>query len=138
LDTNALRLFLVGEINTVRRVRENSKATFLSSVAVEELLTGHLSSINHARRPRTTLSLPRAHQDLAQALEDIGSFPVFAYSEQAEALYRNFPASVLRVGAQDCRIAAQALAHDLVVVTRNLRDFEVIGAPCADWSAAAA
>ncbi len=63
--------------------------------------------------------------------------PILAYSAQADVIFHSFPASVIRIGAQDCRIAAQALAHDLIVVTRNLRDFEAIGAPCADWSAAA-
>jgi predicted nucleic acid-binding protein len=41
----------------------------------------------------------------------------------------------LRIGAQDCRIAAQAMAHEMVVVTRNVRDFQAIGASCEDWSA---
>lgn len=41
---------------------------------------------------------------------------------------------MIRIGSQDCRIAAQAMTHGLTVITRNLRDFEQIGAPCEDWS----
>lgn len=74
--------------------------------------------------------------DNIQALEDLRIFPLFLYSPEAEAIYRTFAPATLRIGAQDCRIAAQAMAHEMIVVTRNLRDFQAIGAPCEDWSAA--
>ncbi len=135
LDTSALGLFLTGESNTLRRVQEIPTSIWLSSIAAEELLAGRLSSINRARRPRTSLSLTQAHQDFAQALEDICLFPLLVYSAQADDLYQSFPSAVKRIGPQDCRIAAQAIAHGLIVVTRNLRGFEAIGAPCEDWSA---
>lgn len=134
-DTNALALFFAGESNTVRRVAEVPGRVWLSSVAAEELIVGRINGIHRARQPRTSLSLPRAHQDLAQALEDVRAFPLLVYSDEAEVLYRSFSATLKRRGAQDCRIAAQALAHGMTVVTRNLRDFEAIGAPCEDWSA---
>ena len=34
--------------------------------------------------------------------------------------------------ADDARIAATAMAHDLIVVTRNVRDFQPFGAPTLD------
>ena len=94
-----------------------------------------MSSINRARSPKNSLSLVQAHRDFAEALEDIQTFPVFVFSDEAEAVYKMFTPAILRVGAQDCRIAAQAIAHGLIVVTRNLRDFQAIGAPCEEWSA---
>jgi len=133
-DTNALGLFLAGEPNTLQRVQENGTSIWLSSVTAEEVLVGRLNDINRARRPRTSLSLTRAHQDFAQALEDVRLFPLLVYSAQADDLYQSFPAAIKRIGPQDCRIAAQAIAHGLIVVTRNRRDFEAIGAPCEDWS----
>jgi predicted nucleic acid-binding protein len=134
-DTNALALFLAGDPNTVRRIAEDPRSVWLSSVAAEELMVGRLNGIHRARQPRTSLSLPRAHQDFAQALEDVRLFPLLVFSAEADAVYQAFPAALKRRGAQDCRIAAQALAHGMSVVTRNLRDFEAIGAPCEDWSA---
>lgn len=135
-DTNAYELFLAGEENIVRRVRESPRRVRLSSVAAEEILVGRLSYLNRARNPRNSLSLTQAHEDFASLLTELGSFSLMAYSPEAEAIYNTFPSSILRIGPQDCRIAAQAMAHGLVVVTRDLRHFEAIGADCEDWSAA--
>jgi predicted nucleic acid-binding protein len=133
-DSNALKLFVAGDANTVRRVSENPTSLWLSSVAAEELLVGQMNGINRARSPRTSLSLAQAHRNFAQALEDIRLLPLLVYSDEAEQVFQSFPASIKRIGPQDCRIAAQAIAHGLIVVTRNLRDFTAIGAPCEDWS----
>ena len=136
LDNNAFKLAVAGEPNTVRRVEQNQGNIFVSSVTAEELMVTYMNGINRARSLRSGLSLPRAHQSFAQALEDLRLFPLFIYSSEAEAIYQTFTPATLRVGPQDCRIAAQALAHGLTVVTRNRRDFDAIGARCEDWSAA--
>jgi predicted nucleic acid-binding protein len=133
-DTSAFELLLNGEENTVRRIATATESIWLSSVAAEEMLSGRLSAINRARSSRTSLSLPLAHQDFAKALEDIRLFPLLVYSAEAESVFRSLSASVKRIGSQDCRIAAQAVAHGFIVVTCNIRDFEAISAPCEDWS----
>lgn len=135
-DDNALKLVFTGDENTAKRIQEHEDSIFLSSVAAEEWLVGYMAGINRARTARNALSLPRAHEDFARAIEDIRYFPLFIYSPEAEAIYQTFSPATLRIGPQDCRIAAQALAHGMIVVTRNLRDFEAIGALCEDWSAA--
>lgn len=134
LDTNLFEMFLLGDESVMRQVRENASRIWLSSVAAEEFLVSRMNALNRARSPRTSLSLPRAHEDFVQALAVLQAFPVFTYSEAAEEIYKTFPPGLIRIGSQDCRIAAQAMAHDLTVVTRNLQDFVKIGAPCEDWS----
>lgn len=136
LDTNTLKLAIAGEESVVQRVRQNLDKVWVSSIAAEEFLVVFMSGLNRARSQRNSLSLPRAHNDFAQALEDLSIFPVFVYSDEAHAVYQTFTPALLRIGSQDCRIAAQAMAHGMTVVTRNLRDFQAIGAPCEDWSAA--
>lgn len=135
LDTNALKLAVAGEENITRQIQRYLDRTWISSVTAEEWLIAYMNGINRSRSQRTSLSLPRAHRDFAQALEDLRTFPLFVFSDEAEAVYRTFTPATLRIGPQDCRIAAQAIAHQMVVVTRNLRDFQAIGAPCEDWSA---
>ena len=136
LDNNAQKLFIARDENTLRRVEQYAGKIWLSSVAAEELLTGSLSGLNRARSPRNSLSLAQAHADFAQALEDVRLFPMLIYSEAAESIFKTFSPATIRNGSQDCRIAAQTIAHNMVVVTRNLRDFEATGAPCEDWSVA--
>ena len=133
LDNNTFKLLVAGDEEIVTRVGENAGQIFLSSIACEEALVWHLNTINRARAPRTALSLPRAHEDFVQTLNSFKLLPILAYSDEADAIYKTFPASVIRIGSQDCRIAAQAMAHGLTVITRNLSDFEAIGAPCEDW-----
>ncbi len=77
---------------------------------------------------------PESRLEFAETLQDMAPFPILAFSREAESVFDTFPPAIRRVGSQDCRLAAQAMAHNLVVVTRNLRDFEAIGAPCEDWS----
>ena len=136
LDTNTLKLVIAGDEAVLQRVNQNLENLWVSSVVAEEFIVVFMSGLNRARSPRNSLSLPRAHRDLAQALEDLRIFPIFVYSNEAEAIYQAFAPATLRIGSQDCRIAAQAMAHNMTVVSRNLRDFQAIGAPCEDWSAA--
>jgi predicted nucleic acid-binding protein len=69
-----------------------------------------------------------------QTLSDLRLLPILPYSDEADAIFRTFSAATIRRGPQDARIAAQAIAHGMTVVTRNLGDFTAIGAPCEDWS----
>ncbi|MBC8140856.1 MAG: PIN domain-containing protein [Armatimonadetes bacterium] len=128
------KLLIAGDERVVTRVIACTEPVYVSTIAVEEFVAFYMNVINKARAPRTELSLPRAHADFAEAIESIGSLSPFAYSNAAHKVYQTFSAKTLRVGAQDCRIAAQAIAHGMTVITRNLRDFDAIGAPCADWS----
>jgi len=135
LDNDTYTLFRNLDANVVLRVQEHSGSLWLSSVALEECIIGLLNSINRARAPRTSLSLSQAHRDLVRATEEFNFLPILSYSDEAEAIFKTFTPAQIRIGSQDCRIAAQALAHGLTVITRNLSDFERIGAPCEDWSA---
>lgn len=134
-DNNAFKLLVVGDTKTLARVREQEGRVYLSSVAAEELIAVHMNTMNRARAPRTSLSLARAHEDFVETLDDLRILPLFAYSPGAERIYRTFSAATIREGAQDCRIAAQAMAHGMTVVTHDLDDFTAIGALCVDWSA---
>ncbi len=133
-DTNGFQLLVSGDTNTVRRFQQEFAVTRLSSVSAEETLNGRLSGINKARSPRYGLSLPQAHEDFVVALATLQLVEIHIYSPEAEAIFRTFNTKQTRLGTQDCRIAAQAIAHGFTVVTRNLSDFAAIGAPCVDWS----
>ena len=134
-DTNSFKLLLQGNTAVVRRAQEHAGQLWLSSVAAEELIAVHMNTMNKARAPRTSLSLSRAHTDFVETLADLRSLPILAFGEVAAQVYATLPAKAIRSGSQDSRIAAQALAHGMTVITRNISDFAAIGAAYADWSA---
>jgi len=135
LDANLLRLILEGDA-TVRRhlLTAPPEQVWLSSVAAEETLAGRLANIQRARGGKGPITPAQAHEDLTRTLMDLCNFQVLPFSEAAESIFQSLPARAKRVGSQDCRIAAQAVAAGMIVVTRNLRDFEEIGVACTDWT----
>jgi tRNA(fMet)-specific endonuclease VapC len=121
VDTNIFREVIGGNQVVLGHWGATGLPVFLSSVAVEEVLGGFMANLNRARSGKFPISVSEAHDDLISTLE-------------AEVVFQSFAKSVTRIGTQDCRIAAQAIAHQLTVVTRNLQDFQRIGAPCVDWT----
>ena len=60
---------------------------------------------------------------------------MISYEHAAVAKFEQLRHQKIRIGTQDLRIAAVALTHDAVVVTRNARDFgKVPNLNVVDWS----
>jgi tRNA(fMet)-specific endonuclease VapC len=63
----------------------------------------------------------------------LAGFPIVSYDQPAEDEFQLL--RVIRIGTQDLQIASIALANQLIVVTRNRRDFSrVPGLTIEDWS----
>jgi tRNA(fMet)-specific endonuclease VapC len=136
LDTNMVRAILNGDTNVAKRVLTTPfEDIFLSIVAVEEMTRGRLAELNDARENKSKLSLETAYAWFLETLYLVHRFQILNYTDVAEAAYRDFPASIKRIGRQDCRIAAQALTENLIVITRNTEHFsQVVGLRCEDWT----
>jgi len=73
---------------------------------------------------------------LAQVLRNFMRAPVLPFDTAAATVFDELLAQRVRVRTMDLRIAATALARDLVVVTRNTGDFsQVPGLQIEDWTA---
>jgi len=131
LDTDSASLAFGGNERVRSRIRRAS-GVHLSSIAAEERVRGALSLIH---RSRDTPGLPAAQDFLTRLLYDISDYRIHVYNEQAVRIYASFPAGVKRIGSQDCRIAASAIAAGWIVVTANQKDFSRIpGVQFEDWS----
>lgn len=96
-------------------------------------MRGWLAAIRAATTPEARAT---AYQRLRMAVEYFASFAVVDYTAQTDALVRDLRKQGLRIGTQDLRIAAIALANAAILVTRNTRDFaQVPGLVIEDWSA---
>jgi tRNA(fMet)-specific endonuclease VapC len=66
----------------------------------------------------------------------LGGLTILTFPEPAIRRYEQLKSSRLNVGKKDLRIAAIALEHGGIVVTRNLRDFQrVPGLTVENWAA---
>ena len=69
------------------------------------------------------------------SIQYFASITLFDYTLPADALVADLRRQGIRIGTQDLRIAAIALTHGAILVTRNDRDFgQVPGLTIIDWS----
>lgn len=96
-------------------------------VTAEEVARGWLAAIRKAesdrRRPDRLLA---AYSFFARDLTALSGYRLLPYTAAADARVDEWRAAKVRVGTQDLRIAAVAVAHDAILVTRNVRDFDQI------------
>ena len=134
LDTDTYSNLLRRNPAIVKRVSQTPPGSvYLCAITPEEMLRGRLDAINQARtRQDDRISI--AYDFLMDLVRDLNRFSVLRYDNDADQIFRSFPASVKRAGSQDCRIAAVALANGFTVITSNTRHFAQIGAAAEDWS----
>ena len=131
LDTDTFSAYVREDLPVVRRVTEYDGLIYLSAVALRETLKGALAAVADAESPNPrykNVTVADAYDLLIGLVEQAARFPVLPYTNDAEALYRALPKSVVRIGSRDCRIATSAVASGMAVVTANTRHFAQIAA----------
>lgn len=132
-DTNHLTFFEQSRPSlTARFLACQPGAVGVAVVAVQEALKGRLAALATARKP---IEYIRGYQFLEVTVGCVARLPILGFDAAAEAFYQTIRLLRLRVGSQDQRIAAIAVAHGCTLLTRNTSDF--IGIPglrLDDWS----
>ena len=133
LDTDHVTLHDQGHPLVCQRLASRlPESIAVSAVTVEETLRGRLAVL--ARRLEGE-ALVRAYAKLVDDLRFFASVAIVPFDRDCERRYRDLRSAGVRVGTQDLKIAATGLTHNLVVVTRNRRDFgRVAGLATEDWS----
>src|SRR2546422_9329802 len=117
LDTDSLTLIQEGHAEVCRRFLEQPSDTVAITVlSVEEQLSGWYTQVRKAKRPER---LAWAYRRLADAVGFLARLRILTYDEQLRK-------AKIKIGRMDLRIAAVALEHGAVLVTRNARDFRKV------------
>jgi len=131
LDTEHLTHFEHGHPALgVRLMNVPRDSVGVSIVTVEESIRGRLAQLSRAS---DGVSRIRRYAMLGETIRFFATIPVISYDAEAD---RHFEAMrTIRIGTQDLKIAAIALANQLTLLTRNRRDFSRIpGLMIDDWS----
>lgn len=133
LDTDILSLFQHGHPVVCQHIAAHAPTDLaITVISVEEQLSGWYALLRSTAR-RDHLAV--AYQSLAASIPFLAKFNILPFPETAMERVERLVAAKLRVRKMDLRIAAIALEHGAVVVTRNLRDFQrVPGLSVQDWT----
>ena len=107
-------------------------AVGISAVTVEEYLRGRLAALTRHRNGPLHV---QAYSRLVASLQLFAQFPIVPFDQACENQFQQLRRLRLRVGSQDLRIASIALIDQLILVTRNRRDFaQIPDLTLEDWS----
>jgi tRNA(fMet)-specific endonuclease VapC len=104
----------------------------LSVISFHEQVIGVHSFINSAQ---TSTDIARGYVLLLEILNGFTKAPVLPFDARAIAIFDEMRRQKIRVATMDLRIAAIAMSSNLVLLTRNTRDFSKIsGLAIEDWT----
>jgi tRNA(fMet)-specific endonuclease VapC len=133
LDTDTLSLLEQEHPAVVEQFRKYKPGELaITVISVEEQLSGWYTMLRKAKNPQ---KLAQAYQRLADAVMLLAGLPIFSFTEPAIQRYDDLSAMKLGIRKMDLRIAAIALEHGAILVTRNVQDFErVPGLTVENWA----
>jgi tRNA(fMet)-specific endonuclease VapC len=94
-----------------------------TAITIEEQMRGWLALIH--RLNDVDLQIP-AYERLVGLFDFFGRWQVVPFDSAAAAHFKRLRRSRVRIGTMDLKIAATALAHDVLLLSANLRDFEQV------------
>jgi tRNA(fMet)-specific endonuclease VapC len=134
LDTDHLSLFQRRHPQVVAKLQATplpQRAIII--ITVEEQLRGRLSQIRKANSEDKYIKACAALHD---AIRLFASIRILDFDHDANIRYQALRQMKIRIGSQDLRIAAIAIATNSILVTRNRSDFgKISGLMIEDWSA---
>lgn len=132
LDTDHVTLCEMPSTALLQKLQQHAGTFGVSAVSVEESLRGRLAHIAQARDGPQRIY---RYSLLLLTLQVLCPLPKVPFDQPSEDEFQRLRSMRLRVGTQDLKIAAIALANKLTLVTRNRQDFTRIpGIVLDDWS----
>lgn len=134
LDTDHVTLFQHNHPRISQRGRAiSSSKIFVTTVTLEEQLRGRLAGISRAATKPELLAV--AYKNLRRTLLYFCSVNLLDFDNAAYNCYQSLLQQRIRIGTQDLRVAAIALANQATLVTRNQQDFiKIPDLSLEDWT----
>jgi tRNA(fMet)-specific endonuclease VapC len=102
-----------------------------SAITIEEQMRGWLALIH--RLNDVELQLP-AYERLVGLFDFFSRWDIVAFDGAAAGQFKRLRKQRVRIGTMDLKIAATALAHDVLLLSANLRDFQQVpGLRVENW-----
>jgi tRNA(fMet)-specific endonuclease VapC len=95
----------------------------VSVVTLQEQILGSYAYIKQAKRSEGVV---KGYWIMSQAFRDLTIFEMLDFDEAAAKVFEQINPGQLRLGTMDARIAAIALSRNLVLLTRNQKDFSKV------------
>ena len=112
-----------------RRLIENEAEVFVSIITAQESLEGWLAVIKS--HPPGSAQV-KGYSEFRKSIDTLGKFSLLDFDLEAAEAFSNLRKLFPRVGTLDIKIAAISLAHDCLLLTRNLRDFNQVPGRCVE------
>ncbi len=137
LDTDCMSLLQREKILDSSRLRQNldkflSDHIFTTIISFEEQMRGWLSFV---AKSKTIDEQVFAYDRLHRFLGNYRTAKVLDFDEKAAQEFENLKSQKIRIGTMDLKIASIAIANNAILVSRNLRDFELVpNLTVKDWT----
>jgi tRNA(fMet)-specific endonuclease VapC len=133
LDTDTLSEFHRGNSTVIQNVeRRDGDLLAITVLTVEEQLSGWYTLLRKSRQPEHVV---RVYSQLGQSVVRLAKWPILPYTATAIERVAYFKTLHFNVRHTDLRIAAVAIENDMVLVTRNTKDFvRIPDVRIEDWS----
>lgn len=134
LDTNHFRELredtAVGS-NLQRRIHEHQADVFTCIVAVEETVQGWFALLKRREAGREQIVF---YGKLQRSIEVLARLTILPFDDEAALVFHRLRDARIRVGTMDLKIASICIAHEAMLLTRNLADFEKVpGLRVENW-----
>jgi tRNA(fMet)-specific endonuclease VapC len=138
LDTDHVSILTVkgstGHDTLIRKLKGSTEPIAVPIVSVEEQCKGWLAKIHRERDIYLQISPCERLAELFRFFED---WRIVLVDERAADRFVDLRSQKIRIGTQDLKIAAIALANDALLLLANLRDFQKVpGLRVENWLAA--
>jgi tRNA(fMet)-specific endonuclease VapC len=105
---------------------------FVSVISFHEQVMGAHTYVNRAK---TAAGASFGYEYFHEALKYFCNAQVLPFDPSAATIFDNLRSAGVRIPTMDLRIAAIALVNNKTLLTRNLRDFQMVpGLTAQDWT----